>query len=67
MRIYISGPITGVDEQKVELNFSLAKTAVEAKGHFGISPWHLAAHLPPDFSHEDYMDIDLAINNERYV
>ena len=61
MNIYISGPITGIDPDRCELNFSLAKTAIEAKGHYGVSPWHIAKHLPESFEHRDYMDVDMVI------
>lgn len=61
MVIYISGPITGHAPAICEKRFSEAREELEKKGHFAVSPWHISKHLPINFTHEDYMEIDMDI------
>lgn len=61
MKVYISGPITGVDEDKCDIAFGFAAVGLELRGHEPVSPWHLSQMLPPSFSCNDYMDIDMVL------
>lgn len=61
MRIYISGPITGIDENRCDVTFGFTAADLEIRGHEPISPWHVAKMLPDSFSYEDYMDIDMVL------
>lgn len=61
MRIYISGPITGIDENRCDVTFGFTAADLEIRGHEPISPWHVAKTLPKSFSYEDYMDIDMVL------
>lgn len=61
MKIYISGPITGIDKDKCEAVFTLAAGQLALKGYEPVSPWHLSRLLPPSFTYEDYMEIDMVL------
>ncbi len=53
MKLYIAGPITGVEDYKER--FAEAEEALKAKGHTVMNP----AILPEGFEHHEYMHICL--------
>lgn len=55
MRIYISGPITGIKDYKKF--FFAAEKMIRAKGHEVINPAKISQILPRDATHKEYMDI----------
>lgn len=58
-RIYISGPITGVENYLKR--FRDAERNLIYKGHTSIvNPAEVSRHLPDDFTHEEYMRVCLA-------
>lgn len=57
MRIYISGPVTGV--QNFETAFSKAAGRIERHGHQYVNPAMLAKYFP-EGSHDFYMSIAFA-------
>lgn len=61
MKIYISGPITGIDEAKCKAAFNVAVARLFLKGYEAVSPWHISQMLPPSFTYEDYMEIDMVL------
>ena len=61
MRIYISGPITGVEPFIAFRMFSNAEWKIQQLGHIAVNPLKIGFNLPKDFTHQDYMDIDMVI------
>lgn len=61
MRIYISGPITGIEPFIAFRMFSNAEWKIQELGHIAVNPLKIGFHLPKDFRHQDFMDVDLAI------
>lgn len=61
MRIYISGPITGMDPIVTFITFNHAECKIQELGHIAVNPLKVGFHLPKDFRHQDFMDIDMAI------
>lgn len=60
MRIYISGPITNhLDTAYVR--FSYAEIQIKALGHKPVNPFAIAAYLPDDFSHSEFMRVDMVL------
>lgn len=57
MRIYISGPITGVENYAE--HFEEAEAALGMEGMEAINPAKVDAVLPDGLSYEDHMRIDL--------
>ena len=55
MKIYISGPITGIDDWKER--FKAAEDDLKAQGHQVLTPRAIDA----DLDYEDYMRIDFAM------
>lgn len=53
MKIYVAGPITGIEDYKEQ--FAAAEQLLKEKGHTVMNP----AILPEGFEHEDYMHICL--------
>lgn len=61
MKVYISGPITGMNKAKCDAAFNTAAALLFLKGYDAVSPWHISQMLPPSFTYEDYMDIDMVL------
>lgn len=61
MRIYISGPITGVNPADAFMAFTNAESQLLYLGHKVYNPLTLADFLPDNFTHKDYMDVDLLV------
>ena len=59
MRVYISGPITGVENFRDR--FDHAETMLINKGHYPVNPCKLDAVMPPDSEWEDFLVVELAI------
>lgn len=57
MKIYISGPITGVEGYFNR--FELAEAALKAAGHEVINPARVNYSLPESTTHSQYMDMSL--------
>lgn len=57
MRVYISGPITGVSDYRE--SFKQAEEALKNKGHSVVNPAAIADMLPSDMTYEEYMQHDL--------
>lgn len=61
-RVYISGPITGIDDYME--HFSRAEKELEAKGFCVINPAKVNAQLPADItSYEEYMKMSMVMLN----
>ena len=61
MRLYISGPITGVSNYK--RIFQGAKDALLAKGYDVVNPAELTEVIGDSFSYDEIMSIDLDLLN----
>ena len=61
MRIYISGPITGMDPFVTFQKFFYAEQRIQELGHIAVNPREIGYLLPKDFRHQDFMDVDLVI------
>ena len=59
MKVYISGPITGV--KGYMKHFADAEAEVMAAGYTAINPAKVNAMLPPELSHADYMATSIAM------
>lgn len=63
MRIYISGPITGVEERERNLRFFKASERLRSDPHYGDAelfiPLTANEQMPLWFSHADYMRVSL--------
>jgi|GEM_PF-3224065 len=57
MKIYISGPMTGVPEDEYKLEFSEVENELIYRGHIVFNPARLAM---TGFRYEEYMAIDFA-------
>lgn len=53
MKVYISGPITGIKDYMQ--NFARAERKLGAEGHVPVNPAKVNAQLPKDTTHEEYM------------
>lgn len=60
MRVYISGPITGVEDYKER--FAKAEQELKEQGHIVINPAKVDETYP-EFDYEDYMEVDLCLLN----
>lgn len=56
-KIYISGPITGLDYKKAKDNFEDAEKRITEQGHMAVNPMRL---LPEGLPYEHYMKTDIA-------
>lgn len=61
MRIYISGPITGVEPFIAFRMFTNAEWKIQQLGHIAVNPLKIGFNLPQDFRHQDFMDVDMVI------
>lgn len=61
MRIYISGPITGMELPVIYRKFLNAEWKIQELGHIAVNPLKIGSVLPKDFRHQDYMDVDMVI------
>lgn len=59
MRVYISGPITGITGYKPR--FDWAESLWKDKGAYTINPAKTNSTLPEDTTHDGYMRISLAL------
>ena len=59
MKIYISGPITGIKDYK--RNFAAVEKRLKAKGHEVINPAKLGLVLPKSTTHREHMDICISM------
>lgn len=59
MKVYISGPITGV--KGYMKHFADAEAEIMAAGYTAINPAKVNAMLPPELSHADYMATSIAM------
>lgn len=55
MKIYISGPITGTDDYLER--FNRAEEYLTEQGYTVINPAKVNSNLPPDTSHENFMEM----------
>ena len=55
-KIYISGPITGLDYKKAKDNFEDAEKRITEQGHMAVNPMRL---LPEGLAYESYMRADI--------
>lgn len=59
MKVYISGPITGV-EGYME-NFERAEKELKSLGHIVVNPARVNGELPEGTTHEEYMKMSLVM------
>ena len=57
MRIYISGPMTGVDNYVA--HFSTAEQFLTSLGHTVMNPASVDACMPEDVSYDEFLNLDL--------
>lgn len=60
-KVYISGPITGKEEQESRQAFAEAEALLQSMGYRTIDPWDIADIVGTDITHRQAMEIDLAI------
>lgn len=61
MRVYLSGPISGLDPVKSRALFDAAERELLANGHTVVNPWRLDDESGPLPSWADYMKRDIPI------
>ena len=59
MRVYISGPITGVEDYMVK--FADAEKKLTGSGYTVVNPAKINCGMPDDMTYEEYMEIDLKL------
>ena len=59
MRVYISGPITGVPDYME--NFEKAEKELIEKGFAVVNPAKINYGMPDDMTYEEYMEIDIRL------
>ena len=59
MRVYISGPITGVSDYMEK--FELAEKELIEKGFAVVNPAKINYGMPEDMTYEEYMEIDIRL------
>lgn len=59
MKIYISGPITGIEGYRKR--FDAAEKTLKAEGHIVVNPARVGDELPKETTHEEYMKVCLAM------
>lgn len=55
-RVYISGPMAGIDPNEVQIRFSAAEHLLQSMGYETVNPTDIS-HLP--FDYDEFMEIDL--------
>ena len=61
MRVYLSGCISGLPKRGYLLHFKKVEQVLEGEGYEVINPASIGFMFPTTFTHQDYMDIDLAL------
>ena len=59
MRVYISGPVTGI--QGYMKNFADAEADIRAAGYIPVNPAKVNAMLPDGMQHNEYMTVSIAM------
>lgn len=59
MRVYISGPITGVEDYMVK--FPDAEKELKVSGYTVVNPAKINWGMPDDITYEEYMEIDIKL------
>ena len=59
MRVYISGPITGVSDYMEK--FEAAEKELKEKGYTVVNPAKINYGMPEDMTYEEYMEIDIRL------
>lgn len=59
MRVYISGPITGVSDYMEK--FEAAEKELKEKGYTVVNPAKINYGMPEDVTYEEYMEIDIRL------
>lgn len=59
MRVYISGPITGVPDYMEK--FELAEKEMIEKGFAVVNPAKINYGMPEDMTYEEYLEIDIRL------
>lgn len=62
MKVYISGPISGLPFEEVEKNFNSMENSIQDMGHTAVNP--LNNGLPRDASWDDHMKADIKLMME---
>lgn len=67
MKVYISGPISGLDVKRVEANFAEAERVIREAGHTPVSP--LNNGVPQGASWEEHMkeDVKLCMDSDSVL
>lgn len=55
-RVYISGPMTGLDHNEIQSRFNEAELILQSMGYQAVNPADIS-HLP--FDYDEFMEIDL--------
>ena len=61
MKVYISGPITGLEKDDYMENFKRAQELIEAAGCKAINPAAVNERLPEGTTHEEYMEMSITM------
>ena len=59
MRIYISGPMTGIEE--FEKAFEKAEQELRLQGHDAVNPVRLSGIIRSDMKYEEWLKLDMAL------
>lgn len=57
MRVYISGPITGLPEGQYHSAFQEAEEKLKAAGYETLNPAYANSRMPEWYTHDDFMKI----------
>lgn len=57
-KVYISGPMSGLDPNEVQRRFNSAELRLQAKGYDPVNPAHISVY---PFDYDEFMEIDLKI------
>lgn len=57
MRVYISGPITGIDSKIYQARFKEVESKLRKAGFWTLNPAEVNKNMPPWFTHGDYMEV----------
>lgn len=61
MKVYISGPITGLEKDVYMENFKRAQELIRAAGCKAINPAAVNERLPEGTTHEEYMKMSITM------
>lgn len=61
MRVFISGPMSKLEESESRKLFKTAETYLKSKGHRPVNPWDVFDILGEGLTNEEYQTVDNAL------